>query len=626
MSDLTQEELSEFLAKRKDIDELIKRAVNYAVVRASRESVFDYESERDLGITSDYGELFIDIYERSSGKKEKIQIYLTPKPPASINDLLDFRSYLFNDHTEQIYINRAFHYEKYDQKAHRIQNIKKTTDGNTLEVVITGGIKTNKKIKDAGRRYHFNNIWEELPECRYRFYKYSGKCVEENKYKGETVTILFPDEKTCEEDLIKACPAFFRTMPLSGAVVRNEDTAIPEYSPLFFTDAPFIEIDVIEVEKNDPKDEKNKTTVKYTMPKLGETALIRSGIFAAFEAFAKDYPNIAYRYIPTGDFLTCFADLNRLNKKVINHGIFFKYCRIIPTDKGFISLEELLDSTKCDPNPPKYKLMYEDKSTLGSALAEFRKSLDKDPFYEHYDLKKKIGKVLLWDWYGDETKNLRINNVPSAAVSVDGYTTANSIEQGLFKEYIGKNHGNNRYVEITTSMFKHVRSTLFENPDEPAADDYVRAVLKEKRIDAKDLFKALQEKPWHNSFLNAGEPFSTILDDYIEELSQMSIQKDNNGEILTKPFMDFDGAEGFIELPQELKDKCRSRFDEDYFFEEYVIGDMSVNKIMKKAKYYDYKGNKTVYFWCSDDEDGHLVIFGEKAFERILELFEELTD
>lgn len=92
------------------------------------------------------------------------------------------------------------------------------------------------------------------------------------------------------------------------------------YSPLFFTNAPFIKID-----EDYPE-----------IPALGHTALIRSCIFAAYEAFAKNYPDIAYKYIPKYDFLTLFANLNRRNGKALNGGIFFKKCRIVPTDKGLI--------------------------------------------------------------------------------------------------------------------------------------------------------------------------------------------------------------------------------------------------------------------------------------------------
>lgn len=490
----------------------------------------------------------------------------------------DFMNYLFNDNLNNISRDYVSGYQKnriVSVTQHTMTNITKNAEGNTLTVVVEKTPKTNTYTYKT--RKTTSQIGKST-KSYYRFYRYSGKCTEENEYEGENVTILFPDEEASKEKVIKKSPVIFRTLI-----------------------------------KTDGSD--------HEMPKVGEIALIRSGIFAAFEAFAKDHPDIAFKYIPTEEFLTVFSDLNRdQNKNVVNSGIFFKKCRIIPiaipSGKGFISLEELLDSTHIDPTPPKYKPMYKDKKTLGLALMNFKRSLDTDKFYEHYDLKEKIGKILLWDHFGEETKNIRVG-----FKGAEGYRTADSIEKELLNEYM--KGCINYYVDITGEMFSHYRSTLFENPDKPVADDYVRAVLKEKRIEAKELFEELREKPWDSSFLNPnGDRFSTIFDDFIEELSQISIEA-CDGEILTKPFLNFDGAEGFTELPNELKEKGRARFDGDDFFDVDVIYDMSVNELMNRAQYYDYKGDKTAYFWSSDNEDGHLVIFGKKSFDKILEIFEK---
>lgn len=74
-------------------------------------------------------------------------------------------------------------------------------------------------------------------------------------------------------------------------------------------------------------------------------------------------------------------------------------------------------------------------------------------------------------------------------------------------------------------MFDNVRRTLFIEPDKPETDEFVHKILKEKNVDTNILFEALRDRPWHNSFLNAEENFSTILDEYVEELSEISIKK-----------------------------------------------------------------------------------------------------
>ena len=83
--------------------------------------------------------------------------------------------------------------------------------------------------------------------------------------------------------------------------------------------------------------------------------------------------------------------------------------------------------------------------------------------------------------------------------------------------------------------------------------------------------------------------------------------------------MDFDSIDSLMELPQELYDACRDRLGEDDFYDREVIADMTAGDLMETAKYYDYKGEQAVCFWSDDSEGGHLVIFGEKAFYKILE-------
>lgn len=87
--------------------------------------------------------------------------------------------------------------------------------------------------------------------------------------------------------------------------------------------------------------------------------------------------------------------------------------------------------------------------------------------------------------------------------------------------------------------------------------------------------------------------------------------------------MNFDGAGGFTALPREMKETFRNCFDEDDFFEGDAINGISAREIIRKAKYYDYNGDKTAYIWCGDSEDGHLVFFGEKAFDKVLGLFKD---
>ncbi len=100
----------------------------------------------------------------------------------------------------------------------------------------------------------------------------------------------------------------------------------------------------------------------------------------------------------------------------------------------------------------------------------------------------------------------------------------------------------------------------------------------------------------------------------------MSIRKDDNEGIRAEPFMDFDGIDGLTELLQELYDACKDRLGEDDFYDREVVADMTAVDLMETAKYYDYKGEHAACFWNDDREDRHLVIFGEKAFYKVLEL------
>ncbi len=138
-------------------------------------------------------------------------------------------------------------------------------------------------------------------------------------------------------------------------------------------------------------------------------------------------------------------------RKGLNRNIFSQKCRLIPTDKGMISLEELFEETK-------------NLRVIGSSLSFIRGS-------------------------------------------VGNYLNCKSTERELLDEYIYPEETvryANSYISITADMFRHVRSTFFENPDEPAADEFVRTVLEEERIDAGSLFEILQGKPWYKSFLTRG--------------------------------------------------------------------------------------------------------------------------
>lgn len=53
----------------------------------------------------------------------------------------------------------------------------------------------------------------------------------------------------------------------------------------------------------------------------------------------------------------------------------------------------------------------------------------------------------------------------------------------------------NDYVSISVSMFHHVRSTFFENPNEPAVVEFVCAVLEEEHIDTCSYFEINAGKP-----------------------------------------------------------------------------------------------------------------------------------
>lgn len=623
--ELTKEEISQFLSRREDINRLMQGPFGaFEIEKAERRA--QSQNDRDFyafyNWDPKYGPPCLTIidFDHSSceeGKNDVIEIHIKPKNgDISISDefeknIMDFRNYLFTDCLNTIKIHYTF---SGPGKKHQYRTIqKKHKEDNMLEVVITGRKeKWNKKLRKFDSYDH--------TESTYRFYQYSGECTEENGYEGKTVTILFPDNETSQKKLMKNSPVIFRTVPLKNTVVKldiyrdsdffDSNIELPLYSPLFFTNAPFIEID---------SDGKN--------PRTGEIVKIRSGIFATFEAFAKDDPNIAFKYIPTGDFLKVYEVLGirKEENAKLNPGenIFFKMCRIIPTDKGLISLAHLFDKTRIDSNSPEYVLNYKNKETLGAMLRKLLYFEDKErdkngKKYDRFILKKKTGKLLLWDKYGDETKNLCVNNVGFVKGSVGSYRKTVGLTRVLVKEYF--NDKKNYYVEITADMFGHVRKTLFENPDKPEADEYVRTTLRKKRINVDRLFDALRERPWHKSFLTPGDDSSTILDDYIEELSELSIQKGDNGEIFTESFMDFDNVDGFTKLPSELYDRCKDRFGEDVFFDEEVIYDMTVSDIMGMAKYYDYKGDKTVYFWSGDREHGHLVIFGEKAFHKILTL------
>lgn len=61
-------------------------------------------------------------------------------------------------------------------------------------------------------------------------------------------------------------------------------------------------------------------------------------------------------------------------RKGLNRNFFSQKCCLIPTDKGMISLKELFEKTKIDPDPPAYLLQYKDRETLGAALKRFRDS------------------------------------------------------------------------------------------------------------------------------------------------------------------------------------------------------------------------------------------------------------
>ncbi len=587
--ELTNQELNQFLDRRKDIKGLIDHYLcGFKIIKADRRAADKFD-KYDLVVSRATISLSVIDFDSCSceeGKNDLITIEFSKEnSEVTVKEVFegfkDFRRYLFCDslNTIQFYeVNPIWRRDK----EHKYTTIKRNAQDKALEIIVT----EEKQIQEITKKPNgwYDSKWSgktPVSECHYRFYKYIGKCTEENCYEGKSVTVLFPDEETRKTELIETSPVIFNTMPY-------DDTVVPErYDSLFFLNAPF--------NRFEP----------------GETVLIRSGIFAAIEAFAKDYRDIAFKYIPQGDFLSLYADTARNeNGKAINGGIFFKNCRIIPTDKGFISIKELFDTTEINSDPPKYKLEYKDKETLGEALSNFRFAL-KGRDYVYYVLKRKIGKLLLWDKYGDGRKQIYDDILKNKGTGTLSYE--------LLHEYMGNT--DNHYVEVTEDMFKHGRKKLFETPNEPV-NDHVRSVLMEKEINAASLFAELQEMPWHKSFLTPDDNFSTILDEYIEELSEISVNKDENGEIRTKPFMDFSSLEGFTELPQKLRDKCEKRLGEDSFYNEDLIEEMSADEIMKKAMYYDYKGDKIAYFWNSDSEDGHLVVFGEKAFDKVLELLD----
>lgn len=629
-TELTEKEINEFFSRREDIRRLMQGLfAGYEVGTVTRCARTPYDPE-DVHVSS-LGLRVID-FDRSiceEGKndvvcinmKEKGETRTDQKREDERRNREDFRNYVYSDrlHTIEIYhVIYEIHYSRYSKKVHKYRTIeKKAAEDHLLEV----SVRDRKEIwdKTSGRFDSYGHT-----RCTYRFWQYDGACTEENEYEGHIVRLLFADEETGKKDPVKHGPVLVFARPAEGTDLTGYMDSPSDYAdtnPLFLLFAPFIALD-----------DNGK------MPKAGELEKIKSGIFAAFDAFAKDYPDIAYRYIPTGHFWDVYkwSGFQPSPRKGLNRNVFSQKCRLIPTDKGMISLEELFEKTKIDPNPPAYLLKYKDRETLGAALEQFSDSwtstmyedvMGKDCSIQDVNNKYRsiVGKILLWDKYKEETKNLYAIGCPLSLIirrNVGRYLNCKGTEQVLLDEYMnpGRISGmRNYYISIDTDMFCHVRSTFFENADEPAADEFVRAVLEEERIGADKLFENLQGKPWHRSFLNPEKPFSTILDNYIGELSGMSIGKDDNGTIHAEPFMDFDSIDSLMELPQELYDACRDRLGEDDFYDREVIADMTAGDLMETAKYYDYKGEQAVCFWSDDSEGGHLVIFGEKAFYKILE-------
>lgn len=121
----------------------------------------------------------------------------------------DFINYLFNDNLNNISRDYVSGYQKnriVSVTQHTMTNITKNAEGNTLTVVVEKTPKTNTYTYKT--RKTTSQIGKST-KSYYRFYRYGGKCTEENEYEGENVTILFPDEEASKEKVIKNLPLYF---------------------------------------------------------------------------------------------------------------------------------------------------------------------------------------------------------------------------------------------------------------------------------------------------------------------------------------------------------------------------------------------------------------------------------
>lgn len=451
---------------------------------------------------------------------------------------------------------------------HDIQ--KKQIGGSELEVIVRSySVATNTK---SWTNYYGQRKWKttesrsNYDKKTYCFYRYSHEVTAHNAndaknkdYRGKTVTVLFPKpaEDGKFDEKLQTAPTVYGETPFSGTRVPWKEVR----DLVFYIHAPFI-------------------IANGESPEVGELALIRSAIFGAFEQFAKEHPDIAYKYIPIEEFLTTLSNLNKMgyNKEgaVVNHGIFFRDCRVLPTDDGrFISPRMFFNSVKINANKPKYKLRFsEDNEKHRKALGDFIQRFfvsanlpasqwlffDNEEHKKRDKLKQMSAKILLWDYYGDEVNNMTCQNVSS---------------KQLVDIYFGNKR--NYYVSLTSEMFR----------------------------------RAAKPQIWNDSMLQESD---------IEYLSKESLETFRGHR--TDSSVNFDGSEGFVPLPNRFCKKCyEERPDIDP--NKNRIGQKTIDELLWEAKYRDYDGDKTLLFWSGNNKDGYFVVFGEKGFARLLEVLWE---